>query len=381
MKLSVCVVTGSHPAQLAAVLEPWRELAYELVVGADNRVHPDWLNQYKDLADVVLPLEFMFLERHLADVSNVCSGDWIMRVDSDEVPSKSLVASFPTLLSTDVQQWWIPRRWIHPDGSGWLAETPWWPDLQLRLVRNTPELSFAGTLHSSANPSRSRGFAEFPIYHLDCLLHSREERVVKAREYERQQADERRQADLPAEQAPASATRVAANAMYEPERWAELPPQPIPGVDRPAIDRVLAAVGEAALPRLEGCPLEELVGIGRDASIRLLDRDLRFMPGETRSLMVAVGNRSTERWYGSIESDGAVTTIGFRPSSSDQDVIRSPLDLSIDPGQEIVTHVGVKAPSDPGLFEAVLAVFGADGNKADGELFLTFSVAAPGATT
>jgi hypothetical protein len=125
------------------------------------------------------------VERSLAWLHAQCSCDWTLRIDSDEIASPALAAQLPKLMcSRDVTHYWIPRRWLFPDRATYLTEWPWRPDYQLRIVRNEPALlRFPGTVHTSVvclGPSR---YLTEPIYHLDCLVRSEEEREEKARLY------------------------------------------------------------------------------------------------------------------------------------------------------------------------------------------------------
>ncbi len=125
-----------------------------------------------------------FVEQSLECVSSLCSGTWILRLDGDEVASAALIAALPRLIEADdVVQYWLPRRWIHPDGRRWFDEWPWWPDFSNRLVRNDPRLHFDGLAHSGATPDLPARYVEEPFYHLLCALSSKEERERKVAFY------------------------------------------------------------------------------------------------------------------------------------------------------------------------------------------------------
>jgi hypothetical protein len=65
-----------------------------------------------------------------------------------------------------IRQYRIPRRWLYPDPLRWIDEVPWWPDFQIRLVRNEPSLRFTGDVHTSADPAFPARYLEAPHYHL-----------------------------------------------------------------------------------------------------------------------------------------------------------------------------------------------------------------------
>ena len=171
MSLSVCCLTGDPGPRVTAVLAPLRGIADEIVIAADARADQERLEQYAAAADRLLRVEFSYLERHLAWLHKQCSGDWIFRIDADEVASPSLVERLPELdrgsaafSSTGFRAGGSTPRLAH-----WLEEVPWWPDYQNRLVRNDGTLRFSGLLHSSAEPTHPARYVEEPLYHLACL--------------------------------------------------------------------------------------------------------------------------------------------------------------------------------------------------------------------
>src|SRR5215212_5955983 len=182
--LSVCTVSSDPGARVAAALGLLRRVADEIVVAADSRVDDEQLAAYASVADRVIRLEFDYVERHLAWLHAQCSGDWILRVDGDEVVPPALVEALPGLIADRrVLQYLLPRRWVFPDPGRWLAELPWTPDYQLRLVRNDGLMRFSGVLHSAALPMRPARYLDLPIYHLDLLLKDERERREKAAGY------------------------------------------------------------------------------------------------------------------------------------------------------------------------------------------------------
>ena len=72
------------------------------------------------------------IERTLRWLHEQTSGDWVFRIDDDEMPSQTLldVLAAPP---GDVTHCFVPRRWLWRDG--WLDAFPWRPDWQLRLAR------------------------------------------------------------------------------------------------------------------------------------------------------------------------------------------------------------------------------------------------------
>ena len=185
MSLSVCLIASAPAARVAALLEPVRELADEIVIAADSRGDEATLAGYAALADRFFRLEYRLYERHLAWLHAQCSGDWILRLDDDEVLSAAFVARLPALLAArDVRQYWVARAWLFPDAGSVLDDPPWSVDFNNRLVRNDGTLRFRGLQHSRADPAEPCEYLEEPIYHLELLLAEPDRRRDKAVRYE-----------------------------------------------------------------------------------------------------------------------------------------------------------------------------------------------------
>src|SRR5438128_9705314 len=73
----------------------------------------------------------------------------LLRPLADEIPSRALLDSLPTLVQAQgVTHYFLPRRWLFPDRDHWLDQPPWHPDYQLRLAVNDLRLlRFPGRMH------------------------------------------------------------------------------------------------------------------------------------------------------------------------------------------------------------------------------------------
>ncbi|MGA2108609.1 MAG: glycosyltransferase, partial [Syntrophorhabdales bacterium] len=124
----------------------------ELVIGVDSSSTDSTERICRLYADKLFRLEPIGTsERALAWLNEQCTGDWIFRLDHDELPSTGLIKALPRLLADrEYTHYWLPRRWIiGAEQVRWISQSPWWPDWQLRLFRNLPSLvSFPGHLHS-----------------------------------------------------------------------------------------------------------------------------------------------------------------------------------------------------------------------------------------
>jgi len=368
--LSVCCMTADPPAPVAVALAALRPVADEIVVAADSRVDAGALRAYDDVADRVVRFEFRPpVDRPRAWLAAQCSGDWLLSIDGDELPSRALVDALPGLTAAaDVQQCWLPRRWLFPDAGSWLAEAPWWPDFQVRLSRNDATLAARAELHGGFVGVMPARHVDAPLYHLDTLVNDAAVRAAKAARY-----------DAEAPGRPAYGGGALSEVMYRPERWASGATRPVPDEDRELIDRVLAARARAAgeaptrpeAPSLPGMvpPLVPAVDIDALAtspslrpadyavSLRLFeatdgDSPLRLAPGETRPLYVRVENRGGATWRWGLDQQPLVR-VSHHWRTPDGDVtryegLRSPLPCTLGPGASAITPVWVEAPVDEG---------------------------------
>jgi hypothetical protein len=355
MSLSVCCLTGDPGPRVAAVLEPFRSFADELVIAADARADRERLEQYAAVADRVVRLEFSYFERHLAWLHAQCSGDWVFRIDADEVASPALVERLPELVADrHLHQAWFPRRWLFPDAARWVEEAPWWPDYQNRLVRNDGTLRFSGLQHTSAEPTRPALYAEEPLYHLAFLAHDIATRRSKGLKYEVLRPH------LPAPGGGSLNRRI-----YLPEVYARRTPAALPERDRAAVTAVLSAetapreeVGELRVVSLEESDRswgQRTVAVDAYAAeIALIEPEPRLAPGEARQLHVRVTNRGSETWPWDAAA-GPEIRCAYRwrhPSGAllVAEGHRTSFTRDVRPDESLVVPLLVEAPATPGTY-------------------------------
>lgn len=100
---------------------------------------------------------------HFADWKNKltshCTGDYIVNIDADELPSNQLILNLPTILgyNPEVDVYCVPRvntvegltsqhiaKWgWRVDEKGWVN----WPDYQMRVYKNRPEIKWKNKVH------------------------------------------------------------------------------------------------------------------------------------------------------------------------------------------------------------------------------------------
>ncbi|HEV3228013.1 MAG TPA: polysaccharide pyruvyl transferase family protein [Solirubrobacteraceae bacterium] len=360
MRLSLCCLTRDPAERVAVALKPFRALADEVVIGFDDRVRPLVAKQYAELADRLVPVKFELLERHLERLHAACSGDWILRVDADEAPSAALCALLPALLTDpEIRQYRIPRRWLYPDREHWIGELPWWPDFQIRLVRNDASLEFSGQQHTSAKPALPARYLEAPLYHLDCLIGSPQARTEKARRYEARQPG------------PRLGSGLSVNAAYLPERYVTGRPESVPAADLPYIDALLMVNGaphedqsppkppsrverraRGGFPPPVASARSQEPSLHADAVIEPFERDHRMLVGQRWTTYFRVTNRSAQPWPGRDQS-GPLIRLSYRwkrdeATAAAAEGDRTAFPCTVAPGGQEVVPLDVVAPSRPG---------------------------------
>jgi len=354
--VSVCCLTADPGPRVAALLEQLRPVVDEIVVAADSRADGDRLRHYAACADVLLRFEMGAYDRHLAWLHDRCSGDWILRMDGDEVASPGFVEQLPALTAArDVEQYLLPRRWLFPDADHWLDELPWWPDYQVRLVRNSGLLRFPGLQHTGPVPVRPARYLDTPLYHLACLLRSEDERRGHGDSYE----------DLrPGLQAPGGGPLN--ERFYLPERHATRGPSSVPEDHRAAIGQVLHAAPRGHLPELGELPVvprsdserlwaERHVDAGAyHAEIHPFEPDYRMACGERRELHFRIVNRGTEHWSWDPDLKPLIRA-SCRWWDPDGPLLepegpRTSFPCAVAPGESVVLPLDVRAPTRAGTY-------------------------------
>jgi predicted O-methyltransferase YrrM len=184
-----------------------------------------------------------------------CGGDWILRLDDDELPSTELLAALPELTASRRSACAVSlrRRWVYPDTRHWISSPPWGLEYQTRLLRNLPSVwAFTGEHHTEGVFLADRAMVAAPIYHLDLMLNGLEDRLHKRDQYESMVPDLKW--DL-----------LPLNDQYVPELHEPLARADIPRADRRMIESLLdppvgsPAHNGAAPEPVEATPLREIL--------------------------------------------------------------------------------------------------------------------------
>jgi hypothetical protein len=187
---SIGIVLRCHrdPLLVARLVELVRRHVDEVVIVADERMSPE------DLGAIALaqPTSIHRIphvqpnERANSFAYSLCSCDWLLRLCGDELPSQELLQNLRSLITDRrVTHYRTPIAWLWPECHSRLDEFPWWPDHQVRLLRNDPALFYVpGTTHGGLKAIGPYRLLAAPVFHLDLLITSEKEREEKAARYE-----------------------------------------------------------------------------------------------------------------------------------------------------------------------------------------------------
>ena len=355
--LSVCCLTADDPAMVAAALGVLRGVADEILVAVDSRVDPAGLGPLRDVADRVVRFEYTDPPESARPwLVASCRHDRVLMVDGDEVAGAALVDALPRLAAdTDTAQFRVPRRWCFPDSAHWLAERPWWPDYQRRLVARGPVLDFDLAVHGGVRDALPARYLDEPLYHLACVVTPFAERRARVRRYEAQ-----RPGLVAVGGGPMNDT------LYVPEHFATLRPEPVPEEDAGVLVEVLAARGRRApsdgggdLPVVSAAevaehrPADPLAPQGYQAKLAVVELDRRTEPGNDTYLLVEVTNTgSAPLPHG--DSPGVRLRVGARLLDRDNGVpvgewALTPLPGDVPPGESRLMEALIRVPDSPGV--------------------------------
>jgi hypothetical protein len=359
--LSLCVMTREPSGRLAAIVELLRPVVDEVVIAVEDSVDPGAAAGLLELADLVR----LFPHRDPADsvipwLHSLCSADWILNLDDDEIPSAALISELPVLVAArDVTHYWLARRWLWPDAAQVLDEPPWGREWVLKLVRNDPAcLRFSDEFHRPVVVSGASRYVEAPLWHADFVLRPFEHRREKVLAYEHSrrgmrvdglalnpafylpELSEPRVVEVPEpDRALIAATLTAPAPIVPPQPW-----QSPARVSTSEIDCLWPdgwrSVGELYRGRVE--PLQSIdrltAGVQQTVDVLVTNESDWVWPGG-KDAMPEV--RLAYRWHG---LDGA----------GDEQALRTPFPADLAPGQQQVVPVHVVPPNDQGRYRLEL---------------------------
>lgn len=170
-------------------MEEVREIFDDLVIFIDaKRAAPDAEARAKKVGSVVHKhTAETWYEWDLGAMARACESDWVFIIERDEqLSAEWRQPEWRQILeSTDFTHFWIPRRWVVPGGR-FIAAYPWWPDSQLRLIRNNVAGAvFPTRLHDTIHvPGPGAHFSNLALHHHVLWMCSRQVREERMRYYE-----------------------------------------------------------------------------------------------------------------------------------------------------------------------------------------------------
>jgi glycosyltransferase involved in cell wall biosynthesis len=167
MKISYSILTHNEDKSLHKLLE-------FLVKHKDEEDEIVILDDFSDnsktieILDVMTSMhEMKYEQRHLLKdyagqknyLTRMCSGDYIINIDADELPNKWLIENIKEILEANptIDLYWVPRvntvegiTQEHIDKWRWnVSEKGWvnFPDYQGRIWRNRPNIMWKNKVH------------------------------------------------------------------------------------------------------------------------------------------------------------------------------------------------------------------------------------------
>jgi glycosyltransferase involved in cell wall biosynthesis len=198
MKISYAILThneGEYIDKLLSLLTTSKRMEDEIVVVDDfsnDEITKNILEKFK----TQITLKYRTFDGDATQknyLNSLCTGDYILQLDADELVSNEFIDMLPSLLESNnevdlfimsrintvegltdeyIKKW----RW-NVNEKGWVN----FPDCQMRLYRNCGWIKWDGLLHSTILGYKS--FVFLPQDELFCLLHPKQlERQVEQNE-------------------------------------------------------------------------------------------------------------------------------------------------------------------------------------------------------
>jgi glycosyltransferase involved in cell wall biosynthesis len=189
MKISYAILThneGEYIAELLTLLTTYKRDVDEIVIVDDHSNDEKTkfiLNDFKDL----IKLEYRTFDGDHTQknyLNSLCTGDYILQLDADELVKPEFIEMLPQLLedNNEIDLFIMPRintvegltpeyitkwRW-NVNEKGWVN----FPDHQMRLYRNCDWVKWNGLLHSKIEGHKTYVF--LPSEELFCILHPKQ---------------------------------------------------------------------------------------------------------------------------------------------------------------------------------------------------------------
>ena len=198
MKISYAILThneGEYIQNLIPFLLKNKQSEDEIIIVddfSDDYLTKEILDKYKD--QIILKYrEFDGDHTQKNYLNSLCSGDYIVQLDADELITEELIEILPGFLedNSNVDLLITPRintvldltkEWI--DRWGWKVNEKGWvnyPDWQMRIYRNCDWIKWEGLLHSKITGYKT--YANLPMDEMYSIIHCKQlDRQIKQNE-------------------------------------------------------------------------------------------------------------------------------------------------------------------------------------------------------
>jgi len=349
--LSLAITSGGSAARLRALLELVRPHMDEIVLAVDEDGDPDALEACADLADRRLSYELDGPPSTLIGwIRSLCTGDWILQLDDDEVPSAALLEALPALMAERRPLGYgLLRRWLYPSSDRYVGTAPWGVESLERLIRNVPGAwRFEGPVHTTPHATAEVRHVALAFYHVDLVVQPEAARRLKAIAYETFR--------------PGVEYRgLSANALYLPEAF-ELETVPVPRQDIALVEALVSPKPPPGKPppraRVEPAASREIAAFTQSvkvaaedyrATLRLREPPASLTSGAPHPIVITIRNEGSTAWPwgGDVEP---LIRLGYRWIQPDtgEAVLdrRALLTETVRPGRETLLTIAVETPEE-----------------------------------
>jgi hypothetical protein len=350
--LSFAVTSGGSAARLRALLELVRPHVDEIVLAVDRNGDPGALEACGDIADRQLSYELDGPPSQLIGwIRGLCTGDWILQLDDDEVPSAALLQVLPELMAERRPLGYgLMRRWVYPSSDRYIGTAPWGVESLERLIRNVPGAwRFEGPVHTTPHATAEIRHVALAFYHADLVVQSEAARRAKAIAYETYR--------------PGVEYRgLSANALYLPEAFEDLETVPVPRQDIALVDALVSPnpPPERTRPRagVEHAASREIAAFTQSATVpaedyratlRLREPPAFLTSDASHPVVVTIRNEGSTAWPWGADVEPLIR-LGYRwirPDTGEAVLDRRVLlSETVRPGRETLLTVAVETPKE-----------------------------------
>jgi len=177
--LSGLVITTNSKDRIEKALKSLRSFCDEVVTVVNKDTDSETLEICQRLSDKCIQWDIDgYLENILEKATNeLCSCDWVLRLDDDELISINFLDKKFTLLHAPVDYWYFPRHALVGDERHYISSEPWYPDHQARLFRRGKLKCSPIRHYPPYSNSNIAGYANnVHIFHYPFVLYDRETR-------------------------------------------------------------------------------------------------------------------------------------------------------------------------------------------------------------